>query len=77
MNCLMGRYEPRLPEGGRGLFGWDGFLACRIAGVVAFVWVITPGYYFLIVFVQYVSLSYEASLGALYEARYNVSFHLG
>ena len=40
---------------GRGLFGWDGFLACRIAGVVAFVWVITLGYYFLIVFVQ----SYE------------------
>ena len=29
-------HEPRIPEGGRGLFGWDGFLACRIAGVVAF-----------------------------------------
>ena len=37
-------------------------------------WVITPGYSFLIVFVQYVSLSSGASLGALYEAGYNASF---
>ena len=56
------------------MFGWDGFLACRIAGVVAFVWVITPGYSFQIVFVQYMSLSSGASLGALYEVGYNASF---
>ena len=58
----------------RGEYDWDGFLLIGL--LVAFVWVITPGYYFLIVFVQYVSVSYEASLGALYEAGYNVSFLL-